>query len=177
MRSTVRAATRRSLYPASQAVIRTVLRWTAAGTSMSAAAMAVTVFTSLCRTAAAVLPKAQWPAALAFGLTNFAASSTGGQVQLTIQTAQSSATASLRRVPGGVVLALLLSPLLGTRRLRRLGRTRLLMMVLLAGGMAGLTGCGAGNGLFAQPPQNYTVTVTVTSGSVQHTIDYTLNLQ
>jgi hypothetical protein len=112
-----------------------------------------------------------------FGLTNFAASSTGGQVQLTIQTAQSSATASLRRVPGGLALALLLFPLLGKRRLRQVGRTRLLVLVLLAGSLAGLTGCGAGNGLFAQPPQNYTVTVTVTSGSVQHTIDYTLNLQ
>lgn len=112
-----------------------------------------------------------------FSLSSLPASSTGGQVQLTIQTAKSSTTASLRRISGGAALALLLFPLLGTRRMRHLGRTAPLALFLFAGVVLGLSGCGAGSGLFAQPAQNYSVTVTVTSGSVQHTIDYTLNLQ
>jgi hypothetical protein len=80
-------------------------------------------------------------------------------------------------------LALLLLPLAGSRRLRRSAhRVRtiaLLECVLLAGSAAllGLSGCGAGNGFFDQPPVNYTVTVTATSGTMQHVSTVTMNLQ
>ena len=74
-------------------------------------------------------------------------------------------------------MALLLFPLMATRRIRKLGLPGLLALLLLAGSTVGLTGCGTNSGLFAQPAQDYTITVTVTSGTVQHTINYTLNVQ
>jgi hypothetical protein len=43
--------------------------------------------------------------------------------------------------------------------------------------IAGLIGCGAGNGFLSQPPQDYTITITATSGTLQHTSTVTLNLQ
>jgi len=79
--------------------------------------------------------------------------------------------------------ALLLLPLAGAGRLRRKGlrMTRLLAMMLffLAGlaGTAALTGCGSHNGFFGQVPQNYTVNVMATSGTVQHASSVTLNVQ
>lgn len=61
--------------------------------------------------------------------------------------------------------------------MKQMSRIGLLAVFLLSGSIVALTGCGAGNGLFAQSPQNYTVTATVTSSGVQHAINYTLNLQ
>jgi hypothetical protein len=52
------------------------------------------------------------------------------------------------------------------------------MMLLFLAGLAGtgaLTGCGSHNGFFGQVPQNYTVNVMATSGTVQHAV--TLNVQ
>jgi hypothetical protein len=43
--------------------------------------------------------------------------------------------------------------------------------------LLGLSGCGAGNGFLGQPPANYTITVTATSGTTQHVSTITLNLQ
>jgi hypothetical protein len=44
---------------------------------------------------------------------------------------------------------------------------------------AGLSGCGGynGNGFFGQSPQNYTITITATSGSIQHSVSVMLNVQ
>jgi hypothetical protein len=72
--------------------------------------------------------------------------------------------------------------LFGAASLRRRGRMlRGLLCVLVltgAGAAAGtLSGCGANNGYFAQAPQSYTVTLTATAGSVQHTSTITLNVQ
>jgi predicted outer membrane repeat protein len=89
-----------------------------------------------------------------------------------------------RRFGGGfvpVALGMLLLPF--SRRLRRsakkLGRGGSLALLLLMslGAMAGLTGCGTSSGFFDQSPQNYVVTVTATSGALQHTTTVTLNLQ
>lgn len=68
-------------------------------------------------------------------------------------------------------------------RLRRAGKTlaRHLLILLVAvaslAAVTGLSGCGTRNGFFGQTPQTYTVTVTVTAGSVSHSTDLTLNVQ
>jgi hypothetical protein len=40
-----------------------------------------------------------------------------------------------------------------------------------------ISGCGSNSGFFAQPPQNYTVTITATAANLQHSANITLNLQ
>jgi hypothetical protein len=93
-------------------------------------------------------------------------------LELTVKTAPLAARGSKTSTPWS--LALLLLPLVGSRRLRRsihgVRRVALLGCVLLAGSAAllGLSGCGTSNGFFGQPPVNYTVTVTATSGTIQH---------
>ena len=55
---------------------------------------------------------------------------------------------------------------------------RMLLLVLLMAGMtATLTGCGSQNSLPAQSPQTYTLTVIATSGTVQHSQTVTLIVQ
>jgi hypothetical protein len=78
-----------------------------------------------------------------------------------------------------LLLSLLLLPLAG--KLRRAGKrmSTILLLVLLAAGAAattGLTGCGAGNGFFAQPQKAYIVTITVTAGSLSHSTNVTLTV-
>ena len=65
------------------------------------------------------------------------------------------------------------------RAARRAGRTISVLLVLVAGlaAVAGLTGCGATNGFFGQGPQTYTVTETVTTGTVSHSSTVTLTIQ
>ena len=53
----------------------------------------------------------------------------------------------------------------------------LLITVAPLTAIVGLSGCGFHNGFFGQSPQAYTVTVTVTAGSVSHSTDLTLNVQ
>jgi hypothetical protein len=82
-----------------------------------------------------------------------------------------------------IAMGLLLLPLAGARRLRRSGRAAgrylFLAVVLLAGvaATAGLTGCGSGNGFFGHAPATYNVTITATSGTIQHSVNATLNVQ
>jgi hypothetical protein len=81
-----------------------------------------------------------------------------------------------------VPLALAMLLLFGAGGLRRSGR-RLRQMfyvvLLLAGGAASalLSGCGSNSGFFAQPPQSYNITITATSGNLQHTATVALNLE
>jgi len=106
-------------------------------------------------------------------------------VAVTIQTA--SGTAMRRTTPAGgrvraFTLALLI-PLLGAGTIRMRGKSlpRLVCLVLLVlGGAAAssaLSGCGSANGFLVQSPQNYTVSITATSGGMLHTATVTLNVQ
>ena len=80
-------------------------------------------------------------------------------------------------------LALAALGLLGLGGLRKRGRAlkRLLCVIaLVAAGAAAtlsLSGCGSTTGFFSQAPENYTVTITATAGSLQHTATVTLNVQ
>jgi hypothetical protein len=121
-------------------------------------------------------------ATYSFNPSSLPASSTGENVVLTIQTSRSSQTALLWRRSGTLGLALLLFPLVGARRLRRAGnrirRTGLLMLLLpITASLFGLSGCGTGDGFFAQAPKDYKVTVTVASGSLQQSTSVTLHLE
>jgi len=110
-------------------------------------------------------------------------------VTLTIATTAPTAASRLERnspwpLRGGTALAFgVLLPLGLLRRRRRfrleVGRGLLLMLLALAGSVAvlGMAGCGSGNGFYIHTPKNYTVTVTATSGTIQHSSTVTLNLQ
>ncbi|WP_263416512.1 choice-of-anchor D domain-containing protein [Terriglobus albidus] len=66
------------------------------------------------------------------------------------------------------------------RRARRklIGHLAILFVVVgTLAAMAGLTGCGSGNGFFGQAAKNYTITVTVTAGPDSHSTDLQLNVQ
>ncbi len=80
---------------------------------------------------------------------------------------------------GGIALGLLLIPIGCSRRTRRrLGK--LSVLAILLGGVFSsmvLTGCGSSGGFFRQESQNYTLTVTATSGVVKHVATITLNIQ
>jgi len=119
-----------------------------------------------------------------FNPTTIAANGGKQTVTLDIQTAAFAKleTPSLGRKAAPLALALLLIPFFGVGRLRRQGRRLsklasllLLLICTLAGVM--MTGCGGGGAAFQQVAQNYTITVTATSGNVQHTVPITLSLQ
>ncbi|MDR3736498.1 MAG: Ig-like domain repeat protein [Acidobacteriaceae bacterium] len=82
----------------------------------------------------------------------------------------------------GMAVPLLLLPFAGIKRtrdvLKRTARTpRLFALVLLLAGMVGsLAGCGGG-GFFGTSPQTYNIVVTATSGSISHTQSVTLIVQ
>ena len=78
------------------------------------------------------------------------------------------------------MLALLLLPFAGSRKLRRKIGTRLTMLALLLAGLVGggaITGCGTGNGFLLEQPQTYTLTMTATSAGLQQTQTFTLIVQ
>jgi hypothetical protein len=87
------------------------------------------------------------------------------------------------RRPGAAPLALaVLLPMLalaGLRRRRgRVGALLLLAVSLFAG--AAISGCGnsgTGTGFFGQAPQTYPLVVTISSGTVQHTLNVSLQVQ
>jgi hypothetical protein len=138
-----------------------------------------------------------YPAVVSFTATNLPAGATAafspssiavnGGAQTVTMTVQTAALAMLNRQPssrGGLIaFALLLLPLAGTRRMRRVAqrlgrRTGLALLLLLSlGAVAGLSGCGAGNGFYDQQQKGYTITVTATSGLVQHASNVSLQVQ
>jgi uncharacterized repeat protein (TIGR02543 family) len=121
-------------------------------------------------------------ATVTFSPASIAANGGTTTVVMQIQTAAINAQKSNPFEHGGapLVLSFLLLPLLGTRRMRssRFGRGMVLLLVVAAGviGLASLSGCGLGSSSKAQSTPNYTVTVAVTSGSVQHTFDVDLGV-
>jgi hypothetical protein len=106
----------------------------------------------------------------------------GGAQTITMNVQTLPATSMLRAPRRGLgSLALGLLAWFGLRRIRRRGRALLWTLVLLAGGAAAslIDGCGGGgiNGFFAQQSQNYAITMTATSGGIQHSASVTLNVQ
>lgn len=121
-----------------------------------------------------------------FSPASIAANDGAETVSLTIQTGSASASnaiSPLGRRLAPIAFGLLLLPFTGVRRLRissRILRWMLCLALLLTGGAisAGvLSACGSSNGFLGQAPKNYTVTVTASSGTVQHTASVNLNLQ
>jgi hypothetical protein len=98
-------------------------------------------------------------------------------MQTAIARSTQSSDASSRKLPP-LLWGLLLLPVAG--KLRRAGKrmgSTICLLLLLAAGAAAMTGCGTGNGFFAQQPKAYTVTVTVTAGSLSHSTNVTLTVQ
>jgi predicted outer membrane repeat protein len=120
-------------------------------------------------------------ATVTFSPASIAANSGAQTVTMTIQTAEAAARNSdAGRKWAPLALALLFLPLLGTKKIRRQGRrfSRWLCLLLLLGGMAAsATLIGCGGAYFAQAPNDYTITVTATAGSVQHRFNVKLNVQ
>ncbi|MEO6910543.1 MAG: SMP-30/gluconolactonase/LRE family protein [Edaphobacter sp.] len=121
-----------------------------------------------------------------FSPSSLAANAGPQTVTMTVQTSAVAELAQPISHPshhGGLIaFALLFLPLAGTRRMRRVaqklgGRASLALLLLLSfGAVAGLTGCnGSPNPLLGQS-QSYTITVTATSGGVQHTSNVTLQV-
>jgi hypothetical protein len=100
-------------------------------------------------------------------------------VAMSVQTAAAVADNS-RNGPfsRGTLLALLLLPFACKRSVREKLKSRMLLLVLLMAGLtATLTGCGSNNGFLLQNPKTYTLTVAATSGTLQHSQAVTLIVQ
>jgi len=112
--------------------------------------------------------------------------SSGGAQTVTVSVQTLTPTISMKERPSSargmssLVLALLLLPVAGARRLRRSGQRmgRYIAVLLLAAaalaGSTSLSGCGAG---VNDIPANYSITITASSGAIQHNVAVNLDLQ
>lgn len=81
-----------------------------------------------------------------------------------------------------IAFGLLLLPIFGAGLYRKKGSAlpRYVAIILLlagsTGAIVGLTGCGGG-GFFNQSPQTYAVTITATSGTLQHSTSVSLTVE
>ncbi len=100
---------------------------------------------------------------------------------LTVQTTKPVTTARKLEGAAGIAFALLFVPFgisrKGREALRKSRPLNAFGILLLLGGLAGLTGCGTSNGFFGQPGASYTITVTGTSGTLVHSTTVVLNVQ
>ncbi len=126
------------------------------------------------------------PAGATYSFSPSTIAATGGAQPVVLSVQTPKATAKNGSAPlspmqrGAPALALLLLPGLCFGRVRRKLGARMLTLILLVAGLGGaglLTGCGASNGFQLQPESTYTLTVTATSGSLQHTQTVTLTVQ
>lgn len=110
-------------------------------------------------------------------LANAGAQTVGLQIKTASTTASSRESNPFGRGGVPLVFGFLLLPLLSSRRIResRLGRG-MLLLALIAAGLGCVTGCGSTPGPGSEPPQSYSITVTATSGSVQHSVNVTLDV-
>jgi len=79
-------------------------------------------------------------------------------------------------------LMVIFLPLLGTRKLRGAVRAQLktpMLMLVMLGALLliGMTACGSGSGPSAQPAQNYAMTLTGTGGGLKHSVTLNLTVQ
>ncbi|HEY4357180.1 MAG TPA: hypothetical protein VGN16_15630 [Acidobacteriaceae bacterium] len=125
------------------------------------------------------------PAGATSTFTPASVTSTGGAqtVTLAVQTSAShaanAAPSTFWKPVSGVFAAFCLLPVCFRRRMRSgLGKSLALLLLMCGslGAVAGLAGCGAGTSPNA-PTVLYTVTVTATSGGVQHPATVTLGVQ
>ena len=102
-------------------------------------------------------------------------------VAIPSQTAKTYAPASPHRNVSPVLWGILLLPFaVSLRRAgKRMARMSSLLLILIAGAaaIAGLNGCNRGNGFFAQAPQSYDLTITVTTGALAHSTHISLNVE
>ncbi len=102
-------------------------------------------------------------------------------VAIPSQTAKTNAPASPHRNVSPVLWGILLLPFAVSRRRagKRIARMSSLLLILIAGAaaIAGLSGCNRGNGFFAQAPQSYDLTITVTTGALAHSTNISLNVE
>ena len=117
-------------------------------------------------------------ATVAFSPATIPASSGAQVVTMTVQ-APATAAHSLES-HHEFLFALLLLPFLGRRKHReRLGKHVALCICLQStfAALAVLSGCGSGTGFTLQSSRDYTIVVSATSGTVQHTATVQLNVQ
>jgi len=120
-----------------------------------------------------------WPACGAtatFAPASIAANGGAQTVTLPVKTATSAKLEKPAFYGGGsIAFALLLLPLAGIRRMRRVaqklsrGTDLALLLLLSLGAVAGLSGCGGSHPSPTPTPKSYTSAVTASSGSAQHT--------
>ncbi|MGP8259549.1 MAG: MBG domain-containing protein [Acidobacteriaceae bacterium] len=123
---------------------------------------------------------------VSFSPSSIAVNSGPQTIAVTIQTAPATAAVHVpprpssgsRVAPFALAFLLLFSADSMRQRGRDLKRMVCVAMILVGGAATlMLSGCGGGNGFFTQAQQNYTVTISATSGGLQHSITVTLNVQ
>ena len=111
-----------------------------------------------------------------FNPTSLSANAGQQVVSLTIQAANPIAMRSatpIARKLAPLSLALLLLPFVGRQRRRLTRMLALFLMFAGIGAAAALTGCG----VHYNPPQSYNITVTASSGSLQHSSTITFEVE
>jgi len=121
-------------------------------------------------------------ATISFSPATVAANAGPTPSHVSVQTASQKLAATFviqRTAP--VAFAIFILPFANIRKMRKTARRSLLTIVLLLVGITatiGLAGCGYnGNGFFGQAPKAYNITITATSGTIQHSVNVTLNVQ